>query len=211
MRCFASAISHWILWAPALAGIALYVPVVIEPRYVGGLFCVLWIVAFSGVRLPRTRSSQYLISAAVLVAALMTSMITFREISRTSRGIGIGERNIATPECPKVAEALLVDGLGSGDKIAVISDWLFPSREGAYIARLARVQIVGEARPDDFWAAGDSARSQLISTFADAGATALFTRQPRIDTGWRRLAGTNYYLFPISPKVTLRAPEEKRH
>jgi hypothetical protein len=210
-RCFAAAIRHWLLWIPALAGIALYALVVIEPRYVGALFCVLWIVAFSGVRPPSSQSSRRLIMTAVLVVAFATSAIAVRGIWRTSHGIGIGESDIATPECPKVAEALLASGVHPGDKIALVSDWLFPSREGAYIARLARVQIIGEVRPDGFWAADESARAQLIAAFANTGATALFTyKPPRIEAGWQRLAGTDYYLYPIRETRNLPAPKDKQ-
>jgi 4-amino-4-deoxy-L-arabinose transferase-like glycosyltransferase len=198
-RCFAAMARHWILWLPALAGIGLYALVVIEPRYVAGLFCVLWMVAFAGVRLPASLSAHRLMTIAVLVVALTTCALAVREISRTARGIDIGEKNIATPECPRVAAALLETGLHPGDNIALVSDWLFPSREGAYISRLARVRIIGEARPDTFWPADDSARSQLIADFANAGAKALLTyKPPRADAGWQRLAGTDYYLYLIS-------------
>ena len=197
-RCLASALRHWILWIPAVAGIALYALVVIEPRYVGGLFCLMWIVALSGVRLPRDRSSSRLIAAAVVFVVFATAGMVMRDIWRTSHGTGIGEKNIATPECPKVAEAILASGVHSGDRIAVVSDWLFPSREGAYIARLARLQIIGEARPDSFWTADESARAQLVTAFAKYGATVMLTRRPpRIDAGWQRLAETDYYLYRI--------------
>ncbi len=197
-RCFATAVRHWILWLPALAGIALYGLVVIEPRYVGGFFCILWIVAFSGVRLPATSASRRLIAAAVMCAAIAICALALRDISRTAHGIGIGEKNVATPEIPKVAATLLGAGLRAGDKIALVSDWLFPSREGAYISRLARVRIIGEARPDTFWPADDYTRSQLMAAYANAGAKALLTRNPpRADAGWQRLASSDYYLYLI--------------
>ena len=87
----------------------------------------------------------------------------------------------------------------------------FPSREGAYVARLARVQIIGEARPEQFWTVDESTRNQLIATFAYAGATALFTyNPPHIDSGWQRLAGTNYYMHPIGANQKPAAIEEKQ-
>jgi len=208
---FARALRHWILWIPALAGIALYTVVVIEPRYVGGLFCVLWLVALSGVQLPQSHASRHQITVTVLFVALATGGIAVRDIWRTSHGVGVGEKNIATPECPKVAEALLANGLRPGDKIAVISDWLFPYRQGAYIARLARLQIIGEARPDIFWAADESARVRLVTEFGNVGAKVLFAHNPpQVGTDWQRLAGTNYYFYRIPPGTSLPPSKEQR-
>jgi len=193
--CFKSAPSHWSLWIPSLAGILMYGLVVIEPRYLGAQFAILWIVAFAGVRLPRSASSTTLITTAVLVAAVATLALAGRDMWRTSHNIGVGSRDIATPESTKVAAALLASGVHRGNKIAVVSDWLFPSRQGAYVARLARVQIVAEARPDTYWPADEAARTSLDTKLADAGAVALLTwKPPRVDPGWQQLAGTKYYL-----------------
>ena len=105
----------------------------------------------------------------------------------------------------------LAAAVDAGDKIALVSDWLFPSREGAYISRVARVRIVGEARPETFWPADDSARSQLIAAYAAAGAKALLTRNPpRADAGWQQLAGTDYYLYLIGSKTNLPSPKDAR-
>ena len=193
--CFKSAAAHWVIWIPAAAGILMYGLVVIEPRYLGAQYAVLWIVAFAGVRLPNRRSSTSLITAAVLVAAIASSALAGRDMWRTSHDVGIGSKDIATPEVTKVAQALLASGIHRGDKIAVVSDWLFPSRQGAYVARLAKVEIIAEARPDAYWTADETTRAALNRTFANAGAVALLTwKPPRVDSGWQRLAGTSYYL-----------------
>jgi len=196
--CIRSAAAHWPLWMPALTGILMYGLVVIEPRYLGAQFAVLWIAAFAGVSLPRSASSLRLITAAVLVTAVATLGLAGRDMWRTSHDIGIGSKDIATPESTKVAEALLASGVHRGDKVAVVSDWLFPSRQGAYLARLARLQIVAEARPDAYWNADDSARASLTRTLADAGAVALLTwKPPRVNPGWHQIAGTSYYVHKI--------------
>src|SRR6185369_1227028 len=99
---------------------------------------------------------------------------------------------IATPECVDVAEALVANGIKPGDKVAVISDWLFPSRQGAYIARLARVQLIAEARSDEYWAANPNTRSELMKEFAADGARAVLTYKPlSTEAGWTRLGQTN--------------------
>lgn len=196
--CFRAAATQWSVWIPSLTGILMYGLVVIEPRYLGAQYSVLWIVAFGGVRLPRSKSSGRLIAAAILVAAVATVAVAGREMWRTSHNIGIGSKDIATPEVTEVAEALLANGIQRGDRIAVVSDWLFPSRHGAYVARLARVRIVAEARPDTYWTADETARAALTRRLADAGAVAMLTwKPPRVDPGWQPLAGTSYYVQKI--------------
>ena len=192
------AASNWVLWVPAIAGIGLYSLVVIEPRYIAALFCILWIVALSSVRLPATRDSRLLMTGAVIVLASLTCAGVAWQISRALDTADVAQRGIATPVCATVAEALIADGIQPGDKLAVISDWLFPSRQGAYIARLARARIIGEARPEFFWSADIAKQNKLISDFVQAGANAILAyKPPHVGAGWKRLAGTDYYVsFP---------------
>jgi hypothetical protein len=202
------AISYWILWLPAVAGIALYSLVVIEPRYVAALFCIVWIVALSSVRLPESRASRLLMKGAVVVLASLTCMGVGWQISRSLDTADVAQRGIATPVCSTVAKALIAEGIRPGDKLAVISDWLFPSRQGAYIARLCRARIIGEARPEHFWPADQKTQAQLIAEFAHAGAKAILTfKPPRVEEGWRRLGNTDYYVHPTSAAHLTVLPE----
>jgi len=194
-RCFSTASRQWELWVPALSGIALYSLVVIEPRYVAAQFCLLWIVGFSGVRLPASAISRRMITGAVLAVVLFVCLATTWQISQAVNGRMFAQKDIATPECVEVAEALVANGIRPEDKIAVLSNWLFPSRQGAYIARLAHVGIIAEARPDEYWAADRETRSELRSEFSRAGAKAVLTYKPLgSEDGWTRLGGTNYYV-----------------
>lgn len=198
--CVERALSHWVLWIPAACGIALYALVAIESRYVGALFCMLWILGFAGVRLPNSPPSRRIITGTVLAVALATCAIATRDVRRGLRGTGIAERHIATPVCSQVAAALNHEGVKPGDKLAIVSDWLFPSREGAYISRLARVQIVGEARPEEFWAADASTRARVAAEFDKVGAKVMLAyHPPRTDPGWQRIADTDYYFYRLRP------------
>ena len=207
-ECLRAALAHWILWIPAIAGIAMYGLLIVEPRYLGAQFCILWIVALSGVRLPKTSSSRYLIAGAVLFVVTATCAVTLRDSWLVAHNIGVDERDVATPECVTAAQAIRATGLQRGDKIAVISNWLFPSRQGAYIARLARVRIIAEARSEGFWAADEPARSKLMAAFAHAGVKAVLTRNPpRPEAGWQQLRGTSYYVYAIGESS---APSQER-
>ena len=194
-QCLARASRDWELWIPALAGIALYSLVVIEPRYLAAQFCILWIVGFSGVRLPASMTSRRMITGATLAVVLFVYLATTWQISHALGGRIFAQKDIATPECVEVAKALAANGVKRGDKIAVISNWLFPSRQGAYIARLARVQIIAEARSDEYWAANTETRSELMKEFESAGARAVLTFDPPSNqNGWTRLGATRYYM-----------------
>ena len=202
--------AHWELWIPAVAGIALYSLVVIEPRYLAAQFCILWIVGFSGVRLPASATSRRMITGATLAVVLFVCLATTWQISQAVDGMVFAEKDIATPECVAVAEALAAKGVRPGDRIAVVSNWLFPSRQGAYIARLARVQIIAEARSDEYWAAKTETRSELMKEFEATGARAVLTYNPPSNqNGWTRLGATNYdvhFLNARRPAARLTSP-----
>lgn len=193
-RCFSIAIAQWVLWVPAFFGIAVYSLVVVEPRYVAAQFCLLWIVGFSGVRLAASATSRRIIAGAVLGVVSFVCLATSCQISEALDGRIFAQRDIATLECVEVADALVANGIRPGDKIAVISTWLFPSRQGAYIARLARVHIVAEARSDEYWAANEKIRAELRAEFSRAGARAVLAKLPSTEDGWTRLDQTDYYM-----------------
>jgi len=138
-----------------------------------------------------------------------------RQIAREAGGADFVERRIATAEIPRIAELLQSYGVQPGDKLAVVSDWLFPSREGAYVCRLARAQIIGEVRPQQFWSADETTRAKLIEIYKNAGAKALFAYEPsRVEPGWERLGSSNYYLYLMRSKArqgrTVKMPIELR-
>jgi len=194
---------YWILWIPALAGIAMYSVLIVEPRYLAAQFSILWIVAFAGLRFSRSASARRIVAGTAVVASVLSCALVIRDSWRTARNIGLEERDVATPECARAAKAIRADGVQAEDNIVIIGDWLFPSRQGAYIARLARVRIIGEARPTSFWSADENSRSDLLEHFARAGAKAVLTRNPpQLGMGWQRLADTQYYLYKIVGKTS---------
>jgi hypothetical protein len=194
--CIHTAAANWPVWVPAVCGIGLYSLVVVEPRYVAALFCLLWIAGFSGVRLPASSGSQVLVAGAIICVALTSCLITGWQISQEFSGSIFAENHVATPVDREAAEALIAAGLKPGDRLAVIGERLVPSQEAAYVSRLARLQIVAElTKPGEFWSATASVKASFAAAFASAGARAILTlRPPRIEPGWERLGKTDYYL-----------------
>ena len=194
-ECLANARSNWELGLLVASGIGLYSLVVIEPRYVGALFCLLWIVALSGVRLPSSQMSRRVVAGVVFGMGAVTCLSSGWQTERAFRGLDIADKHIATPICFRLAGILHSRGIQPGDKIAVIATWLVPDQEASYIARLARVQIVAEARPQGFWTADAVTRCRFSAELADVGVKAILAyRPPRTNVGWEQLAGTDYYL-----------------
>jgi len=187
--------SSWDLALLGASGVGLYSLVVIEPRYVGALFCLLWLAALTGVRFHPSQTSRRLMKGVVLGMALATCLITGWQTERAFRGIDIGDKHIATPICWRLAEILRSRGIQAGDEVAVIATWLVPDQEASYIARLARVRIVAEARPPGFWTADARSRCRFTGELANLGVRAMLAyKPPRADLGWERLGETDYYL-----------------
>jgi len=102
----------------------------------------------------------------------------------------------------KAAQALNEKGIRPGDKVAVVGGsygHYGPVGEGgAYLARLAGIQIVAQVNEADrFWTADPSTQSQVIEAIARTGAKAILTipEPPRSspESQWQRLGNTNYY------------------
>jgi hypothetical protein len=194
----ADALRWWVVWVPALAAIGLYSLVVIEPRYVAAQFCLVWIVSFSGILSEKQNLSFNLLSRSVCALALLTCTVVGYRIWDTGNIRRLAENGIGTPKCEEIAAALADLGLKPGDKIALISDWLFPSRQGAYIARLDRLHIIGEVRPETFWTADAKARSNVMSELFSKGATAVLIYKPEhVEAEWQRVGSTEYYFAKL--------------
>jgi len=104
----------------------------------------------------------------------------------------------------KAARALNEKGIRPGDKVAVVGS-NGPVLEGvAYLARLARIQIIAQVNePDRFRTADSSTQSRVIEAIARTGAKAILTlpEPPRSspESQWQRLGNTNYYAHLMKP------------
>ena len=99
------------------------------------------------------------------------------------------------------ATALEKRGIRARDKIALIwnEEWENGMAEGAFVPRLAKVQVIAEvSQPSVFWAASATTRSQVIKALEKTGATAILTRgAPPLsvpELPWKRLGETDYYV-----------------
>jgi hypothetical protein len=154
---------------------------------------------FSGVRLPDSQDSKRLIGCAT-VAMVTVIMITtgfFPILTALSRaGQLISGRNPWPHLQFQVADGLNRLGVRSGDQVASLG-----TSFDAFWARLARVKIVAEIpnrHVADFWAANNSIKSQVLKTFATAGAKVIVARNvPSFvcTSDWKRIGNSGYHAY----------------
>jgi 4-amino-4-deoxy-L-arabinose transferase-like glycosyltransferase len=199
-----SLFGRWILWLPALAALAMYATVRVEPRYVAAFLMLLWISLFSAVRLPKMDSSRHFtlcaVSGAVLAVGLGILHGSITDFHAILRG--------APSEQKEVAAGLSKMGITEGQALATIG---IP-RDSFYWARLARVRVVSEIpspNVNQYWFGSSETQQKVRAIFAQTGAVAIVTdtvpstvaypesgetlRVP----GWQQIGSTSYYLFPL--------------
>jgi hypothetical protein len=191
--CIKRATANWALVVPGLAGLGLYALVHVEYRYIASFVLLLYMAAFSGVRIPESRCSRIVIAVISLTITAISVVSAARYVVRNP----IYTRS-ATPVYWEAARALKERGIQPGDKLAVVATW--PMGETVpFVARLARAQIVAQVnRRDQFFAAPPSTQSQVLRAIAASGAKAFLTpgepSPPPPYIHWEALGPTNVYV-----------------
>jgi hypothetical protein len=190
---------EWPVLVPAVSGLGMFLPVLVEPRYVAGFFLLLWMAVFTGLRLPGTEYSRRLASW-VTIAILVWTGSSF--VKETGQGIAalIGGDRIVSHEQWRIADGLGRLGVLAGDPVAFIGD-----TQVAYWARLARVRIIADIpfhEADLFWSADDILRRDVLKALAGTGARAVVTDRipcPRSADGWQRIGETGHFMRFLRP------------
>lgn len=184
----------------AIAGMALYLPLVENDRYLGGYVLILFLmlVGASRFRPEDQRISGYVVLAAFLTMSLSTMDYTFRVATNHMAIPGNGPNS--TWQDVVAAERLWALGVKPGDKVGVIGDGT-----GAYWAHLAKVRIVAEIMgaghgSQEFWNSPDEVKQKAYDAFASSHARTIVASCPlcrRTNTGgWAPIAGTAYCVRP---------------
>jgi len=178
----------------------MYALVYVEPRYVSAFVVLLWLGAFSGVRLPEGHESRRLMActtmAMMVIMILAISVATASEAYATARHL-IQRRDTVAHVHWQIAEGLKQMGVQAGDQVAIIGS----AQVASPWARLARVRIVAEtpiADQEKFWAAADPVKSQVIESFASTGVKVIVAAKAASDVspaGWQRIGNTGYYAY----------------
>jgi hypothetical protein len=192
-RWLAGLCKLWPLIVVSLVGLALYLPLVVNDRYLGGFVLVIFLCLLAVVRLRRDdqKSATYVVIAVFAMLALSTVDYTIRIVANHPAITGNGPKS--TAEDLDAAEQLWRIGVGPGDKVAIIGDGT-----GAYWARLAKVRIVAEIMGrnhgyEEFWKAPESTKQRVYEAFSKAHAkVAVTVCPPDKPDGWMQLQGSSF-------------------
>lgn len=199
---FAGLRELWPLVALCAAAFAVYLPVHVEDRFLGGFVLVLFLTLLAVVRLGAAdqKSAGYVAIAVFITMALGTADLTLRYATHHLAIPGSGP-NSAWQDVV-AAEQLQKVGARQGDKVAVIGDGT-----GAYWARLAKLKIVAEVMGANhgaaqFWESSEETKEKVYAAFASAGASLAVASCPSpAANGWQAIPGTDYRVLPLHPPV----------
>ena len=191
----------WPLISVSVIGMAVYLPILVNDRYLGGFLLIFFILLLAAAQCgpEDQRSVTYLSLAVFVVMALGTVDYAARIVTNHLSIPGVGPNS--TLQDVLTAEQLWRMGIQPGDRIAVIADGT-----GAYWARLAKLRIVAEIMDTnhgtrEFWTASEDQQREVYRVFAQARAKLVVTscpvRPPGIPEGWQRIEGTPYCLLSL--------------
>jgi hypothetical protein len=188
----------WHLIVISLVGMAMYLPLVENDRYLGGFLLVILLLPLWAARLlVQERRAVTCITVAVFASmALGTVDYTVRVLTNHYAIPGVGPNS--TLEDVVAAEQLWHLGLTPGDKVAIIGNGT-----GAYWASLAKVRIVAEIMDTghgsrEFWASSSETRQRVYKLFEQSHAVKVVaTCPPEVPEGWQLLTGTSLCIHAV--------------
>lgn len=192
----------WPLIALPAAAFAVYLPVHVEDRFLGGFVIVLFLTLFAAVQLRPAdqRSAGYVAIAVFITIGLGTADVTLRYATHHLAIPGSGPNSVWQDVL--AAEQLQKMGARPGDKVAVIGDGT-----GAYWARLAKLRIVAEVMganhgATQFWQSPEETQETVYAAFASAGASLAVASCPsHASNDWQPITGTDYCVLPFHAVV----------
>jgi hypothetical protein len=186
----------WPIWLPGLVAIAMYAPVHIELRFLGGYVLLLWAGVSFSLEFPDAMFTRHLLRAATLALAVL---VGYRLLHEPTGPL----RQAVAPVQRTVAQSLLQRGIRPGDRVAQM---LFHTRDVHYWAHLAGVSIVAEIPFEEerkFWTSGPQVQGRVEHLLQQTGAKVLVTQDPPPlppGSGWDIIPGTNYAVLPLTAR-----------
>ena len=217
-----SAKSCWPLFLPALLGLAAYLAVMVEDRYIGAFVLVFGLLPLAPLLEPELAQRRVL-AAAMAVIMVVATLAEIARVDEDTVRAAIRDADFHDDPQWKLAGALSAHGLRAGDPVAVIRDTDPPYRvHWAYVSGLRIVAEFGGApwrldprirtssdddSPDPgdldygkvFWTQLSPAqRAAVIEAFRSTGARAVVSLS-RPDTvlgpGWSELSGAKAWIY----------------
>jgi hypothetical protein len=188
--------TDWPLWALATAGVAIYLPVHLEGRYLAPFLAVLLVLELESASdalefAPRRQALVVAVLAAGFVLGLAKDQ---RDVWARVRHHWNYRDNLEWRE----GKALAATGLAPGSEIAVISWQPNVQCDWAYLAGM-RITSEIASGPDEkaFWDMDPMDQNAVLLRFRQAGAVAVVTRDaPRGSaTGWDQVGNMPMWMY----------------
>jgi hypothetical protein len=184
---------NWPLGVIGIAGCAMYVPVHLEPRYVGAFLLLLCCGLLNAPLLvPRALSRPLVFVITIIVVTVLIFPVA-EQAHRRYPQIGRG------PDQDSLAAAALDSmGVRPGDRVARISF----SALDLGIERIARVEIITEVdltHAREFWTAPIDTQHKILNIFASQGVKVVIATEPRLSGAnraeWKQLVSSRYWVW----------------
>ncbi len=186
----------WPIWLPGIAAVAMYAPVHIELRFLGGYVLIVWAGVSFSLEFPDALLTRRLLRAVTLA---LVALVGYRLVHEPTGPL----RQAVPPVQWTVAQSLAQRGIRPGDSVAQM---LFHTRDVHYWAHLARVTIVAEVpyeEEDKFWSASPEVQRRVERLLQQTGAKVLVTQNPPSlppGSGWETIPGTDYAVLSLAPR-----------
>jgi len=181
----------WPIWVVGLTGLAMYVPLRIESRYVGAFLALLFMGVVFSFDLRSFASRRALIASTILAILGLLVPVFVMNAQRYLESVRVRDADA------DAAAELVKLGILPGDKVARIS----PTVTDLGIERIARVEVVAEVGIGDahrFWTSPFDYQNAILKLFALNGAKAVIATAPdpsQVFSGWSRLGSTHYWVW----------------
>jgi hypothetical protein len=187
------------LWGPAIAGLAMYALVHVEPRFLNAFIILAWAACFLSLRLERSGIMAALIRAVVPAIIFVLGIQILVTVGHNASEFA------SLDEYPdwEVAQRLHSMGINGGDSVSFVGGVLI-DHLWAHLARVSVVSEVPRVGESTFWSGAPDLRYKVFRLFALSGAKAVVTRDVpyvRISDGWEQVAGTDYFILRLQPPL----------
>jgi hypothetical protein len=217
----------WPLLLPAILGLAIYLAVNVEDRYLSP-FCLIFSLLPLLPLLDPALSSRRLLATSLLAIYTSGAAVELAAIDGPAFRAAINRADYHRDPQWKLATALSAYGLKRGDAVALVDDTNPAYRcHWAYISGLRIVAEFGSrpwrlapwertrfdhlpADPADedygffFWRRlTPQKRARVIEAFRNSGARAILSLsgpESTVEPGWRHIAGTEAWIYNLAPK-----------
>lgn len=201
----------WTFYLPALLGVALYVQVHLEARYLGSFLAILCLVPFVAViglsnRLPRNLQTALMVAMAA--GAVLNVAVVDRQVFAN---IWNGYTYRKNPQWILAVELKKL-GVAPGSKVAVVGGpnasctWAYldhlrivAEMGGEPYNQLMGPEVGAGKEVEIFWHATPEERATILDHFRQADAVAVIASQKPADVelqkGWHHLDGTETWVY----------------